>query len=111
ARTARGVQGLVPAVEIPVVVGEDGVDQPLLLADALEETRRHAAAKDGIEKCRGVPRDVLLRKTARAETEMDLLELPLFAQHHVLCRTRRAPGPLYRRAGIGGEGAFQEGDD
>src|SRR6185436_10567558 len=87
------------------------VDEPLFLADALEEARRHAAAEDGVEERGGVALLVLLREAARAEAEVDLLELFLLAQDHVLVRARRGPAPRLRGLVVGGEGALEEAHD
>ena len=90
-RRAGGVDGLVAAVEVAVVVRHDGVDEAFLLADALEEARRHPAAEDGVEERRGIALVALLRKAARAEAEVNLLELAFLAQDHVLRGRRRVP--------------------
>src|ERR1051325_6474230 len=53
----------------------------------------------------------LLREAARAEAEVDLLELLFLAQDHVLVRTRLGPRARDGRFAVHREGALEEADD
>ena len=69
----RGVDVEQPAVGVGMELRIDGISEPALLADLLEQARRHSAADDVAEHARREIIGIELGRTGEAQSEMGLV--------------------------------------
>src|SRR6185437_13915695 len=74
-RPGAGIDAEDAAVTVAVREGIDRVDEAALLADLLEQARRHAAAERGREYGSGIVVGIGIGETGKAEHDVNLLEV------------------------------------
>jgi hypothetical protein len=91
-----GIDRQAARIAVRAQLREDGVRQPLPLADVLEQARAHAAAQQGVEHVTGEALLVRQRIRRHAQAQMHLFQRLLVAQGDAGVRG----GNLYPRAAL-----------